>query len=109
MACISSNVALTTGTGFIHSGIYDITIAGGVEFMSDLPIRHSRAMRSLMLGRTNPETCSSGLDQTRILRLTCKLKITRPSGDRHAAALKISRKEQDEDVLRSYTLAAQAH
>lgn len=39
MACISSNVALTTGIGLIHSGIYDTIVAGGVEFMSDIPIR----------------------------------------------------------------------
>lgn len=49
MACISSNVALTTGIGLINSGVYDTIVAGGVEFMSDIPIRHSRAMRSLML------------------------------------------------------------
>ena len=50
MACISSNVAMTTGMGLIASGVYDTIVAGGVEFMSDIPIRHSRSMRSLMLG-----------------------------------------------------------
>jgi acetyl-CoA acyltransferase len=33
----------------IACGAYDGIIAGGVEFMSDVPIRHSRKMRSLML------------------------------------------------------------
>ncbi|MDK2413378.1 hypothetical protein QHH03_30275, partial [Aphanizomenon sp. 202] len=45
MACISSNQALTTCAGFMHAGVYDACIAGGVEFMSDVPIRHSRKMR----------------------------------------------------------------
>lgn len=49
MACISSNVAMTTGMGLIASGVYDVIVAGGVEFMSDIPIRHSRNMRSVML------------------------------------------------------------
>lgn len=49
MACISSNQAITTGVGLIASGTYDIIVAGGVEFMSDVPIRHSRKMRSLLL------------------------------------------------------------
>lgn len=49
MACISSNQAITTGVGLIATGTYDIILAGGVEFMSDVPIRHSRKMRSLML------------------------------------------------------------
>lgn len=38
-----------TGIGLIACGAYDTIIAGGVEFMSDVPIRHSRKMRSLML------------------------------------------------------------
>lgn len=49
MACISSNQAMTTGIGLIATGTYDIIVAGGVEFMSDVPIKHSRKMRSLMM------------------------------------------------------------
>jgi len=37
------------GIGMIAAGAYDVIVAGGVEFMSDVPIRHSRKMRSLML------------------------------------------------------------
>lgn len=62
MACISSNVAMTTGMGLIASGVYDVIVAGGVEFMSDIPIRHSRPMRNLMLkankAKTLPQTLS---------------------------------------------------
>lgn len=56
MACISSNQAITTGVGLIATGTYDIIVAGGVEFMSDVPIRHSRKMRSLMLRASKAKT-----------------------------------------------------
>lgn len=56
MACISSNQALTTGVGLIACGVYDIIVAGGVEFMSDIPIRHSRNMRSVMLRANKAKT-----------------------------------------------------
>ena len=47
--CISSNQAVTTGMGYIASGAAEVVVAGGVETMSDVPIRHSRAMRKHML------------------------------------------------------------
>lgn len=56
MACISSNQAITTGIGLIATGTYDIIVAGGVEFMSDVPIRHSRKMRSLLLKANKAKT-----------------------------------------------------
>lgn len=56
MACISSNQAITTGAGLIATGTYDIILAGGVEFMSDVPIRHSRKMRALMLKANKAKT-----------------------------------------------------
>lgn len=42
--------------GMIACGAYDIIVAGGVEFMSDVPIRHSRKMRSLMLRANKAKT-----------------------------------------------------
>ena len=33
----------------LFSGVYDTCVAGGVETMSDVPIRHSRKMRQWML------------------------------------------------------------
>ena len=38
-----------TGMGYIGSGYCDAVVAGGVEFMSDPPIRHSRKMRGILL------------------------------------------------------------
>lgn len=61
MACISSNAAITTGVGLIATGTYDIIVAGGVEFMSDVPIRHSRKMRSLMLKANKAKTVAQRL------------------------------------------------
>lgn len=61
MACISSNQAITTGVGLIATGTYDIILAGGVEFMSDVPIRHSRKMRSLMLKANKAKTAMQRL------------------------------------------------
>lgn len=35
--------------GYINSGICDVAIAGGVEYLSDVPIRFSRELRQLMI------------------------------------------------------------
>lgn len=61
MACISSNQAITTGMGLIACGVYDAIIAGGVEFMSDLPIRLNRSMRSLLLQANKAKTLPNKL------------------------------------------------
>merc|ERR1712088_1056387 len=42
----TSNIAREAALG---AGISDVCMAGGVEFMSDVPIRHSRKMRQWML------------------------------------------------------------
>ena len=44
------------GAGLMQCGVYDACIAGGVEFMSDVPIRHSRKMRALMLKLSKAKT-----------------------------------------------------
>ncbi|CAK9795181.1 Trifunctional enzyme subunit beta, mitochondrial [Anthophora quadrimaculata] len=120
MACISSNQALTTGMGLIACGVYDVVIAGGVEFMSDIPIRHNRRMRSLMLQANKAKTVGQKLSLLTTIRPThfvpdlpavaefSSNETMGHSGDRLAAAFGISRKEQDEYALRSHTLAAKA-
>ncbi|OAD61583.1 Trifunctional enzyme subunit beta, mitochondrial [Eufriesea mexicana] len=120
MACISSNQALTTGIGLIACGVYDVIIAGGVEFMSDIPIRHSRQMRSLMLQSNRAKTIRNKLallanvrpahfipDLPAVAEFTSNETMGH-SSDRLAAAFGVSRKEQDEYALRSHTLAAKA-
>ncbi|KAH0946205.1 hypothetical protein HN011_010525 [Eciton burchellii] len=120
MACISSNQAITTGMGLIACGVYDAIIAGGVEFMSDIPIRHSRRMRSLMLQANKAKTIMNKLALLASIRPTHFIpdlpavaefstgETMGHSGDRLAAAFNVTRKEQDSYALRSHTLAARA-
>lgn len=68
MACISSNQAITTGIGLIATGTYDIVVAGGVESMSDVPIRHSRKMRALMLRANRAKTVGQKLSLLSTIR-----------------------------------------
>lgn len=120
MACISSNQAITSGMGLIACGVYDAIIAGGVEFMSDIPIRHSRRMRSLMLQANKAKTLGNKLALLANIRPSYFVpdlpavaefstgETMGHSGDRLAAAFGVSRKEQDDYALRSHTLAARA-
>ncbi|XP_012265477.2 trifunctional enzyme subunit beta, mitochondrial [Athalia rosae] len=120
MACISSNQALTTGVGLIACGVYDIVVAGGVEFMSDVPIRHSRSLRSVMLRASKAKSIAQKLSLLASIRpghfipeLPAVAEFSSGetmghSGDRLAAAFGVSRQEQDEYALRSHTLASQA-
>lgn len=117
MACISSNAAITTGMGLIATNTYDIIVAGGVEFMSDVPIRHSRKMRGLMLRANKAKTLGQRLSLLSTFRpnfLIPELPAVAEfssgetmghSADRLTSAFKVSRKEQDDYALRSHTLA----
>uniref|UniRef100_A0A069DUD0 acetyl-CoA C-acyltransferase n=1 Tax=Panstrongylus megistus TaxID=65343 RepID=A0A069DUD0_9HEMI len=121
MACISSNQGITTGMGLIAAGAYEIIVAGGVESMSDVPIRHSRKMRSLMLRANKAKTPLQKLQLLASIRpdffipeLPAVAEFTSGetmghSADRLAAAFKVSRQEQDQYALRSHTLANDAH
>lgn len=120
MACISSNQGITTGIGMIAAGAYDVIVAGGVEFMSDIPIRHSRKMRSLLLRANKAKTPADRLKLLATLRpdffipeLPAVAEFSSGetmghSADRLAAAFKVTRKEQDDYALRSHSLAQQA-
>ncbi|XP_033645202.1 trifunctional enzyme subunit beta, mitochondrial-like [Asterias rubens] len=121
LACISSNVAITSGMGMIMTDQGDSFIAGGVEFMSDVPIRHSRQMRKFMLTQNRAKTTGAKLS---LAAKHLSLKALAPelpavaefstnetmghSGDRLAAAFNISRIEQDEFSMRSHSLADKA-
>lgn len=47
--------------GLIASGQCDVVVAGGVEFMSDVPIRHSRKMRKTLLTLNKAKTLGQRL------------------------------------------------
>ncbi|KAL0811740.1 hypothetical protein ABMA28_009178 [Loxostege sticticalis] len=120
MACISANQAITTGVGMIAAGAYDVIVAGGVEFMSDVPIRHSRKMRSLLLRLNRAKTPAQRLALIATIRpdffapeLPAVAEFSSGetmghSADRLAAAFGATRQEQDDYALRSHQLAAQA-
>ncbi|XP_012062759.1 PREDICTED: trifunctional enzyme subunit beta, mitochondrial [Atta cephalotes] len=120
MACISSNQAITTGMGLIACGVYDAIIAGGVEFMSDIPIRFNRSMRSLMLQANKAKTLPNKLALLASIRpnhfipdlpAVAEFSTNETMGhsaDRLAAAFGVTRKEQDDYALRSHILAARA-
>ena len=121
LACISSNVAMCTGIGQITSGQADVVIAGGVEFMSDVPIRHSRYMRKLLLSMNKAKTVSARLGLVSKMLSAKALTPELPavaefstnetmghSADRLATAFGVTRKEQDEFALRSHKAAFEA-
>lgn len=120
-ACISSNQAISSAIGLIASGNCDAVIAGGVEFMSDVPIRVSRKMRKLMLtlnkAKKLPQKLSLISQMLSPSALTPELPAVAEfstgetmghSADRLASAFSISRKEQDEYAARSHQLAFEA-
>uniref|UniRef100_A0A8D0GFJ5 Trifunctional enzyme subunit beta, mitochondrial n=1 Tax=Sphenodon punctatus TaxID=8508 RepID=A0A8D0GFJ5_SPHPU len=120
MACISSNQAMTTGVGLIAAGQCEAVVAGGVELMSDVPIRHSRKMRKTMLGLSRAKSMGQRLALISGIRpnyFAPELpavaefstgEIMGHSADRLAAAFAVSRAEQDQYALRSHTLAKKA-
>lgn len=119
-ACISANQAITTVMGSISSGSIDVGLAGGVEFLSDVPIRFNRNARKLMYEANKvkkPVQWLSILSKIRPSLLKPDLpsisefstgETMGQSGDRLAASFKVSRREQDEFALRSHSNAANA-
>uniref|UniRef100_A0A0K0EJT4 acetyl-CoA C-acyltransferase n=1 Tax=Strongyloides stercoralis TaxID=6248 RepID=A0A0K0EJT4_STRER len=120
LACISSNVAMTDIVTKIQTGYCEAGLAGGVEILSDVPIRYSRKARAAMLSigkaKSVPEKLKLGSTIVKnILKpeLPAVAEYTTgetmgTSGDRLAAAFHVSRDEQDDFALRSHTLADKA-
>merc|ERR1719305_748245 len=121
MACISSNQAITTCLGLMNAGVYDICIAGGVEFMSDVPIRHSRKMRQFLLKVNKAKTMGQRLSLLAQIRpdyfapeLPAIAEFSTNetmagSSDRLAATFGVTRREQDEFAVASHAKAKEAH
>jgi len=49
---------VVVGLGLLASGYCDAVIAGGADTMSDVPIRHSKRMRRLMLSMNRAKSLS---------------------------------------------------
>lgn len=117
LACISANVSISNCMGMIATGQADTCIAGGVETMSDVPIRFSRNVRKAMLASRKVKSPMGMLGLVGGL----KLKDLAPelpgvtefstnetmgaSADRLASRFGVTRAEQDAYALRSHQLA----
>ncbi|KRX92469.1 Trifunctional enzyme subunit beta, mitochondrial, partial [Trichinella pseudospiralis] len=121
MACISSNQAITSCLESIRSGVCEVALAGGVESMSDVPIRLGRRLRCGMLDLSRAKSMPQKLKILSGLLNPANWNIEFPSvsefsssetmghsGDRLASSFKVSRREQDEYALRSHMLAKKA-
>jgi acetyl-CoA acyltransferase len=122
MACISSNMAITSCIGKLASGYCDAAIAGGVEFLSDVPIRLSRKLRSTLLDLNKAKTTQKRLSLASNFLSLKNLMPELPavtefstnetmghSGDRLAAQFGVTREEQDDFARRSHSYADKAH
>lgn len=120
MACISSNVAVTSAAELIRSGQADVVVAGGTETLSDIPIRFRKNVRRKLFEARRAKSPSAYLKLLRGLRPSDLLpevpsiaeystgETMGESADRLAAAFGISREQQDAYALRSHHLAAEA-
>ena len=105
----------------LTSGECEVVIAGGVETMSDVPIRFNRQTRKALLDLNKAKTLGQRLGLLSRLLSSNPLMPELPavaefstnevmghSGDRLAAAFNVTRREQDEFAMRSHRLADQA-
>jgi len=120
MACISSNVALTTAMDSINVGQINCAIVGGVEVMSDIPIRFRKKFRQKLLETQKYRKPTDWLKFFKGLRPSDLLpeipsisefstgETMGQSCDKMAAKYGVSREEQDAFALRSHLRAAKA-
>ena len=120
MACISSNLAATSAAEAIAAGRIEGALVGGVEVMSDIPIRFRKRFRQKLLESQKYRSFGDYLSFFHGLKVTDLLpeipsirefstgETMGLSCDKMCAKYKISREEQDRFALRSHQLADQA-
>jgi len=120
MACISSNIAITNAIDQIRTGQSSVVIAGGVETMSDVPIRFRKNLRKKLLEAAKYKTPGDYLSFFRGLRPSDLLpaipsisefstgETMGESCDKMAAKYGVTREEQDRFALRSHQRASEA-
>jgi len=120
MACISSNVALTSAVNAIASGQINCAIVGGVEVMSDIPIRFRKKFRQKLLETQKYRGPGDWLGFLKGLRPSDLLpeipsisefstgETMGQSCDKMCAKYGVTREEQDAFALRSHLRAAKA-
>lgn len=120
MACISSNKAITDGYNSIALGQVDSIVAGGVETMSDLPIKISKPLRKKLFesrkwktnmdrfkGITSIKIKDIGIEVPSITEFSTN-ETMGFSADKLAKKWNVSREDQDEFAVRSHLLASMA-
>jgi acetyl-CoA acyltransferase len=120
MACISSNMAITSAMNAIRSGQAEIVIAAGTETMSDIPVRFRKKFRQKVLEARKYRKPADYLQFLKGLKFRDLLpelpaiaefstgETMGKSCDRLAARFGISRKDQDRFAMRSHHLAHEA-
>ena len=120
MACISANLAITTGADLIQTGQADIVVAGGTESLSDIPICYRKPMRKKLMEAQKYKDLKDYLEFPKGIGLRdllpeipaiAEFSTGRTMGedcDRLAARLNVSREEQDHYAIRSHLAAARA-
>lgn len=120
MACISSNMALTSAMDTIKAGSAQTAIVGGTEVMSDIPIRFRKKFRQKLLETQKYKSPADYLKFFKNLKPSDLLpeipsisefstgETMGESCDKMAAKYDISREEQDAYALRSHLKADQA-
>jgi len=120
LACVSSNVAITTGVDLIRTGRVEAVIAGGTESMSDVPVGYRRPFRKKLFeargyrGVRDYWKFVKGLSPRDLLPempSIAELSTGRLMGedcDRLVARMEIGREEQDRYAVRSHLAAARA-
>lgn len=120
MACISSNVAVTAALSSIQSGQINCAITGGVEVMSDIPIRFRKKFRQKLLETQKYRKTSDWLRFLKGIRPSDLLpeipsisefstgETMGQSCDKMCAKFGVTREEQDAYAMRSHQLAFKA-
>jgi acetyl-CoA acyltransferase len=124
MACISSNLAITTGAEKILAGKADVVVCGGCETFSDVPIRFSKPLRKKLLGlqkamKGGPigglSHMLKGLSLSHLAPEAPSIanfttgEVMGHSADRLATRFGVSRQDQDLFAYRSHQNAHRAH
>jgi len=119
-ACISANLAFQQAAGAIAAGAADVAIAGGMETLSDVPIRVSKPIRKRLIASQKARSIGDRLGLLKGLRLR-DLAPAVPgiadfstgltmgqNAERLAKRIGISRSDQDEYAMTSHHRAAEA-
>lgn len=120
MACISSNMAITSAVEAIRCGRIESAIAGGVEVLSDLPIRYRKPLRQKLVETRKYRKPTDWLSFFKGLKFSDLLPEVPSisefstgdtmgvSCDKMAAKYGVTRQEQDAYALRSHLSAFKA-